>query len=51
MSISAGQYNFIKQCESNVKTLLFSDYTPPPYIFEGQVGRQAGRSAREGALA
>jgi ABC-type branched-subunit amino acid transport system substrate-binding protein len=22
---------------------LFSDYTPPPYIFEGQVGREAGQ--------
>jgi branched-chain amino acid transport system substrate-binding protein len=45
MSISAGQAaNFIKQyAESNVKTLLFSDYTPPPYIFESQVGPQAGK--------
>jgi branched-chain amino acid transport system substrate-binding protein len=44
MSISAGQAaNFIKQyAESRVKTLLFSDYTPPPYIFESQVGAQAG---------
>ena len=44
MSISAGQAaNFIKQyAESQVKTLLFSDYTPPPYIFEQQVGPQAG---------
>ena len=45
ISISAGQAaNFIKQyAESQVKTLLFSDYTPPPYIFESQVGRQAGQ--------
>jgi branched-chain amino acid transport system substrate-binding protein len=44
MSISAGQSaNFIKQyAESQVKTQLFSDYTPPPYIFERQVGAQAG---------
>ena len=50
MSISAGQAaNFVKQyAESNVKTLLFSDYTPPPYIFEGQVG-PAGRPHRSGA--
>jgi branched-chain amino acid transport system substrate-binding protein len=45
LSVSAGQAaNFIKQyAESNVKTLLFSDYTPPPYIFESQVGPQAGQ--------
>jgi branched-chain amino acid transport system substrate-binding protein len=45
MSVSAGQAaNFIKQyAESHVKTLLFSDYTPPPYIFESQVGQQAGQ--------
>jgi branched-chain amino acid transport system substrate-binding protein len=44
MSVSAGQAaNFIKQyAESNVKTQLFSDYAPPPYIFESQVGAQAG---------
>ena len=44
MSISAGQAaNFVKQyAESNVKTPLFSDYAPPPYIFESQVGAQAG---------
>ena len=29
--------------ESNLKTPLFSDYTPPPYIFEKQVGLLAGR--------
>jgi branched-chain amino acid transport system substrate-binding protein len=45
MSISAGQAaNFIKQyAESNVTTPLFSDYTPPPYIFERQVGAEAGK--------
>jgi branched-chain amino acid transport system substrate-binding protein len=45
ISISAGQAaNFIKQyAESNVKIPLFSDYTPPPYIFEQQVGQQAGK--------
>jgi branched-chain amino acid transport system substrate-binding protein len=44
MSISAGQAaNFIKQyAESHVTAPLFSDYTPPPYIFEKQVGQQAG---------
>ena len=45
VSISADQAaNFVKQyAESNLKTPLFSDYTPPPYIFEKQVGLQAGR--------
>jgi ABC-type branched-subunit amino acid transport system substrate-binding protein len=45
MSVSAAQAaNFIKQyAESNLKTPLFSDYTPPPYIFETQVGPQAGK--------
>jgi branched-chain amino acid transport system substrate-binding protein len=44
MSISAGQAaNFVKQyAESHVTARLFSDYTPPPYIFEQQVGQQAG---------
>jgi branched-chain amino acid transport system substrate-binding protein len=44
MSMSAGQAaNFVKQyAESRVTARLFSDYTPPPYIFEKQVGRQAG---------
>jgi branched-chain amino acid transport system substrate-binding protein len=44
MSISAGQAaNFVKQyAESHVTAQLFSDYTPPPYIFEQQVGQQAG---------
>ncbi len=45
VSISAGQAaNFVKQyAESNVKIPLFSDYPPPPYIFEKQVGPQAGK--------
>lgn len=45
VSISAGQAaNFVKQyAESNVKMPLFSDYPPPPYIFEKQVGHQAGK--------
>lgn len=45
VSISAGQAaNFVKQyAESNVKIPLFSDYPPPPYIFEKQVGQQAGK--------
>ena len=45
VSISADQAaTFVKQyAESNLKTPLFSDYTPPPYIFEKQVGLQAGR--------
>ena len=45
VSISAGQAaNFVKQyAESNVKIQLFSDYPPPPYIFEKQVGVQAGK--------
>jgi branched-chain amino acid transport system substrate-binding protein len=44
VSVSAGQAaNFVKQyAESHVTTPLFSDYTPPPYIFEEQVGLQAG---------
>lgn len=43
-SVSAGQAaNLVKQyAESQVTTPLFSDYTPPPYIFEEQVGAQAG---------
>ena len=45
VSISADQAaTFVKQyAESHLKTPLFSDYTPPPYIFEKQVGLQAGR--------
>jgi branched-chain amino acid transport system substrate-binding protein len=45
VSISADQAStFVKQySESNLKTPLFSDYTPPPYIFEKQVGTLAGR--------
>ena len=45
VSISAGQAaNFVKQyAESNVTIPLFSDYPPPPYIFEKQVGQQAGK--------
>ena len=45
VSISADQAaTFVKQyAESNLKTPLFSDYTPPPYIFEKQVGTLAGR--------
>ena len=45
VSISAGQAaNFVKQyAESNLKAPLFSDYPPPPYIFEKQVGREAGK--------
>jgi branched-chain amino acid transport system substrate-binding protein len=45
VSISADQAaTFVKQyAESNVRTPVFSDYTPPPYIFEQQVGRLAGR--------
>ena len=45
VSISADQAaTFVKQyAESNLKTPLFSDYTPPPYIFEKQVGALAGR--------
>lgn len=44
-SISAGQAaNFVKQyAESGLKTPLFFDYPPPPYIFEKQVGTQAGK--------
>jgi len=45
ISVSAGQAaNFVKQySESNIKIPLFSDYPPPPYIFEKQVGLQAGK--------
>lgn len=45
VSISAGQAaNFVKQyAESNLTAPLFSDYPPPPYIFEKQVGAQAGK--------
>jgi ABC-type branched-subunit amino acid transport system substrate-binding protein len=45
VSISAGQAaNFVKQyAESNLKIPLFSDYPPPPFIFEKQVGQQAGK--------
>ncbi|MEP9376433.1 ABC transporter substrate-binding protein [Aquabacter sp. CN5-332] len=44
-SISAGQAaNFVKQyAESNMTIPLFFDYPPPPYIFEKQVGEQAGK--------
>ena len=45
MSISAVQAaNFVKQyAESGMKIPLFSDYPAPPYIFEKQVGEQAGK--------
>ena len=45
MSISAVQAaNFVKQyAESGLKIPLFSDYPAPPYIFEKQVGAQAGK--------
>jgi branched-chain amino acid transport system substrate-binding protein len=45
VSIAAGQAaNFVKQyAESNLKIPVFSDYPPPPYIFEKQVGKQAGK--------
>ena len=45
ISISADQAaNFVKQyAESGLTAPLFSDYTPPPYIFEKQVGPTAGR--------
>jgi len=45
MSISAVQAaNFVKQyAEAGITTPLFSDYPPPPRIFERQVGAQAGR--------
>lgn len=44
MSIAAAQAaNFIKQyAESNLTVPVFSDYTPPPFIFERQVAREAG---------
>jgi branched-chain amino acid transport system substrate-binding protein len=44
-SVSAGQAaNFVKQyAESNLSIPLFFDYPPPPYIFEKQVGPQAGK--------
>ncbi|MBO0765928.1 MAG: ABC transporter substrate-binding protein [Hyphomicrobiaceae bacterium] len=44
-SIAAGQAaNFVKQySESNLTIPLFFDYPPPPYIFEKQVGQQAGK--------
>ena len=44
ISIAAAQSaNFIKQyAESNLTVPIFSDYTPPPFIFERQVGREAG---------
>lgn len=45
VSISAGQAaNFVKQyAEAGITTPLFSDYPPPPRIFEKQVGAQAGK--------
>ncbi len=45
VSIAAGQAaNFVKQyAEAGVTIPLFSDYPPPPYIFERQVGPQAGK--------
>src|ERR1700716_1763053 len=45
VSISAGQAaNFVKQyAEAGIATPLFSDYPPPPRIFEKQVGAQAGK--------
>jgi branched-chain amino acid transport system substrate-binding protein len=45
VSISAGQAaNFVKQyAEAGITTPLFSDYPPPPRIFERQVGTQAGK--------
>lgn len=45
VSISAGQAaNFVKQyAEAGITTPLFSDYPPPPYLFERQVGAQAGK--------
>jgi branched-chain amino acid transport system substrate-binding protein len=44
-SVSSGQAaNFVKQyAESNLSIPLFFDYPPPPYIFEKQVGQQAGK--------
>ncbi len=44
-SIAASQAAvFVKQyAESNLTIPLFSDYTPPPYTFEEQVGAQAGK--------
>ena len=36
--------NFVKQyAEAGITTPLFSDYPPPPRIFERQVGAQAGK--------
>jgi ABC-type branched-subunit amino acid transport system substrate-binding protein len=45
VSISAVQAaNFVKQyAEARITTPLFSDYPPPPRIFEKQVGAQAGK--------
>jgi branched-chain amino acid transport system substrate-binding protein len=45
VSISAVQAaNFVKQyAEAGISTPLFSDYPPPPRIFERQVGLQAGK--------
>lgn len=45
VSISAGQAaNFVKQyAEAGIAIPLFSDYPPPPNIFERQVGAQAGK--------
>jgi branched-chain amino acid transport system substrate-binding protein len=45
VSISAVQAaNFVKQyAEAGIITPLFSDYPPPPRIFERQVGLQAGK--------
>jgi len=45
LSVAAGQAaNFVKQyAESQLTAPVFSDFPPPPYIFERQVGQQAGR--------
>src|ERR1700730_2699863 len=45
VSISAVQAaNFVKQyAEAGITTPMFSDYPPPPRIFEKQVGAQAGK--------
>lgn len=45
VSISAVQAaNFVKQyAEAGITTPLFADYPPPPYLFERQVGMQAGK--------
>lgn len=45
LSLSAGQTaNFVKAlAESGLKIPVVSDYPPPPYIFEKQVGAQAAK--------